>query len=73
MDKAQATAGISVNGEARVLPEGQTVAALLAGLGLDWRKVAVERNLEIVPRSLHATTALAEGDRVELVQFVGGG
>ena len=42
-------------------------------LGLDVRKVAVERNLEIVPRSLHATTALVDGDRVELVQFVGGG
>ena len=46
---------------------------LVEALGLDVRKVAVERNLEIVPRSLHATTALAEGDRIELVQFVGGG
>ncbi|MFN4068450.1 MAG: sulfur carrier protein ThiS [Brevundimonas aurantiaca] len=46
---------------------------LVEELALDPRKVAVERNLEIVPRSLHAVTALAEGDRIELVQFVGGG
>ena len=50
-----------------------TVAALVDELGLDRRKVAVERNLEIVPRSLHATTPLADGDRIEIVQFVGGG
>jgi sulfur carrier protein len=47
--------------------------ALITELGLDPRKVAVERNLEIVPRSLHADTALADGDRIEIVQFVGGG
>ena len=73
MDKAQATAGISVNGEARVLPEGQTVAALLAGLGLDWRKVAVERNEAIVPRSAYDSTVLVAGDRLEIVHFIGGG
>jgi thiamine biosynthesis protein ThiS len=53
--------------------EAATILALVEELGLDVRKVAVERNLEIVPRSLHAMTALADGDRVELVQFVGGG
>ena len=63
---------IEVNGEHREV-EASTILALVEELGLDVRKVAVERNLEIVPRSLHATTALAEGDRVELVQFVGGG
>jgi sulfur carrier protein len=63
---------IQVNGEERSVAAG-TILALVEELGLDVRKVAVERNLEIVPRSLHATTALAEGDRVELVQFVGGG
>ena len=63
---------IEVNGELREV-EAATILALVEDLGLDVRKVAVERNLEIVPRSLHATTALAEGDRVELVQFVGGG
>ena len=63
---------IQVNGEHREV-EAATILALVEELGLDIRKVAVERNLEIVPRSLHAATALAEGDRVELVQFVGGG
>ena len=63
---------IQVNGEHREVAAA-TILALVEELGLDVRKVAVERNLEIVPRSLHATTALTEGDRVELVQFVGGG
>jgi thiamine biosynthesis protein ThiS len=63
---------IQVNGEHREV-EAATILALVEELGLDVRKVAVERNLEIVPRSLHAATALADGDRVELVQFVGGG
>ena len=64
---------IHINGEPRRVPAGQSIAALVGTLGLDPAKVAVERNLEIVPRSLHAVTALAEGDRIELVQFVGGG
>ncbi|MDP1528373.1 MAG: sulfur carrier protein ThiS [Rhodoferax sp.] len=63
---------IQVNGEHREVAAA-TIVALVEELGLDVRKVAVERNLEIVPRSLHATTALAAGDRIELVQFVGGG
>ncbi len=63
---------IQVNGEHREV-EATTILALVEALGLDVRKVAVECNLEIVPRSLHAVTALTEGDRVELVQFVGGG
>jgi len=63
---------IQINGEPREVTAA-TVLALVEELGLDVRKVAVERNLEIVPRSLHGTTALAEGDRIELVQFVGGG
>lgn len=63
---------IQVNGEHREV-EAATILTLVEELGLDVRKVAVERNLEIVPRSLHATTTLADGDRVELVQFVGGG
>jgi thiamine biosynthesis protein ThiS len=49
------------------------VAALVAELGLDGRKVAVERNLEIVPRSAYSRTSLADGDRIEIVAFVGGG
>lgn len=63
---------IQLNGEAREV-DAATVAALVEALGLDLRKVAVERNLEIVPRSLCLATALAEGDRIEVVQFVGGG
>jgi sulfur carrier protein len=63
---------IEVNGQERETA-ATTVLALVQELSLDPRKVAVERNLEIVPRSLHAETALAPGDRIELVQFVGGG
>lgn len=63
---------IQVNGEPHQVAAA-TISELIAELGLDPRKVAVERNLEIVPKSLHGHTALAEGDRIELVQFVGGG
>ena len=68
---------IIVNGEALEVAAGTTVALLVQRLsadsGRDPRGVAVERNLEIVPKSEHALTVLAEGDRIELVQFVGGG
>lgn len=64
---------ISVNGEMRSFEGVADVAALVADLGLDARKVAVERNLEIVPRSTYAKTALSEGDRIEIVTFIGGG
>ncbi|MEE2567229.1 sulfur carrier protein ThiS [Hyphobacterium marinum] len=64
---------IEVNGETKTVEDGASVAELVDQLGLDARKVAVERNLEIVPKSLYAETALAEGDRIEIVQFVGGG
>lgn len=64
---------ISVNGEPRKLEHGETVATLISALGLDPRQLAVERNLELVPRAQHATTALADGDRVEVVTLVGGG
>ena len=64
---------LTVNGEARDAPAATTVAALVSLLGLDRRKLAVERNLEIVPRSCFGATALAEGDRIEIVAFVGGG
>jgi len=65
--------GITVNGEAREIAAGATVAALLAAIGLDTRKVAVERNEEIVPRSTYAEVALTPGDRLEIVHFIGGG
>lgn len=63
---------IIVNGEERETAAA-TVAELVAELGLDVRKVAVERNLQILPRALQASTALEDGDRLEIVQFVGGG
>ncbi|MFC5343469.1 sulfur carrier protein ThiS [Brevundimonas staleyi] len=63
---------IQVNGDERDVT-ATTVLALVEELGFDVRKVAVERNLAIVPKSLHATTPLEDGDRIELVQFVGGG
>ena len=62
-----------VNGEERSIEEARNVASLVAALGLDGRKVAVERNLEIVPRSTYGSTALSEGDRIEIVHFIGGG
>ncbi len=62
-----------VNGEERKLEAVADVAGLVAVLGLDSRKVAVERNLEIVPRSIYGATPVAEGDRIEIVHFIGGG
>jgi len=64
---------VAVNGEMREVPAPMTVAGLLAWLGLEPVRIAVERNLEIVPKSLYAQTELADGDRIEIVQFVGGG
>ena len=63
---------IVLNGEAREVT-ATTVTALIDEIGLDGRKVAVERNLEIVPRSQYLATALDDGDRLEIVHFVGGG
>lgn len=62
-----------MNGESREVADPTTVLALLEKLGLDPRQVAVERNREIVPRAEHASTVLAEGDKLEVVTFVGGG
>ena len=62
-----------LNGEERVFDGVETLADLVSSLGLDARKVAVERNLEIAPRSTYADTALADGDRIEIVTFIGGG
>ena len=63
---------IEVNGEHREMESG-SILDLVETLGLNPKKVAVERNLEIVPRSLHGETALGDGDRIEIVQLVGGG
>ncbi|MCP1606342.1 sulfur carrier protein ThiS [Pseudomonas citronellolis] len=64
---------IQLNGEPYELPDGQSVAHLLECLELGGRRVAVELNLDIVPRSQHAATALKEGDQVEVVHAIGGG
>ena len=64
---------ISVNGQPRSLAPGASIAALLSNLSLTGKRVAVEKNGEIVPRSLHADTALASGDVLEIVVAVGGG
>jgi sulfur carrier protein len=64
---------VTVNGESRRLDSGTTVAALLAQMALAGKRVAVERNGEIVPKGRHADTVLAAGDRLEIVAAVGGG
>ncbi len=64
---------LTVNGERRCFAAPLTVAAMLAELGLDIRKVAVERNEEIVRRAAYADTVLESGDLLEIVHFIGGG
>ena len=66
-------ATLTINGERYELPDGQSVADLLQRLDLTGRRLAVELNRDIVPRSQHGTTRLAEGDRVEVVHAIGGG
>src|SRR5215469_14889582 len=64
---------VTINGEGRQLDGPVNVRDLLAGLGLDPAKIAVERNLEIVPRSQYGAVMVGEGDRLEIVHFIGGG
>ena len=64
---------LTINGEERSFSGLSDLAALVLSLGLDPRKVAVERNLEIVPRSAYGATALSDGDRIKIVHFSGGG
>jgi thiazole synthase len=64
---------ITLNGERHELAAPVTVTALLEQLGIDPRRVAIEHNLIVLRRALYATTELAEGDQVEIVNFVGGG
>ena len=70
---ASSCVDVVVNGQPRNVPPGTTLAGLIDLLGLADRRVAVERNREVVPRAQHATTELVTGDRLELVTFVGGG
>ncbi|HUW55012.1 MAG TPA: sulfur carrier protein ThiS [Planctomycetota bacterium] len=64
---------LQVNGEARELEDGLTLARFIAGLELGKVRVAVERNFDIVPRDQYVDTVLRDGDRLEIVTFVGGG
>jgi sulfur carrier protein len=64
---------VHINGERAELPRPMTVAALLEARGLTAKRVAVEKNGEIVPKSQHATVGVAAGDRIEIVVAVGGG
>jgi sulfur carrier protein len=64
---------LTVNGEPREVPSGATIAQLLAELKLPSRGVAVEVNLQLVPRARHAEFLLSDGDTLEVVSLVGGG
>ncbi len=64
---------ITINGEARSFADELTVAGLIEQLGFAGKRIAVERNGEIVPKSQHASTLLASADRLEIVVAVGGG
>jgi thiamine biosynthesis protein ThiS len=64
---------ITVNGERREVPDGLSVKALLEHLGMKADRVAIERNLDILPRALWPETQIQPNDSFEIVQFVGGG
>ena len=64
---------LTINGEKRDFPELQNVAALVEHLGMKGDRVAIELNLDIVPRDRWSATPLKDGDRLEIVHFVGGG
>jgi thiazole synthase len=64
---------LHINGESRSFPDGLTVATLVVQLGMKTDRVAVELNLEILPRSNWDSTHLKDGDKLEIVHFVGGG
>lgn len=64
---------VQVNGESMELPDGATIAALIERLTLTGKRLAVEVNEDIVPRSQHPEFSLNEGDRVEVVHAIGGG
>ena len=64
---------ITVNGEVKTLSSGETVADLVNELGLNGKRLAVEVNLEVIPRSCHTEHQLKPGDKVEIVHAIGGG
>lgn len=67
------TLAVTINGEEKQLDAPVSVAGLLVSLKLPAEKVAVERNLDIVPRGAYGDTVLSDGDRIEIVHFIGGG
>jgi thiamine biosynthesis protein ThiS len=67
------SAGVTINGERRRVMAGTTLTELIAEIGLDPLRVAVERNLEIIPRSTFGKLIVEDGDDYEIVHFVGGG
>ena len=67
------SAGVTINGERRRVASGTSITEMLAEVGLDPLRVAVERNLEIVPRSTFDAVRVEDGDDYEIVHFVGGG
>jgi sulfur carrier protein len=69
----QQTMRLTVNGDPKDVPDGMTISALVESLALGGGPLAVERNGDVVPRKLHPTTTLSDGDVVEVVHFVGGG
>ena len=64
---------VQINGEVKELPTHSSVADVLALLAVTGRRVAVEVNLDIVPKSQHSTTVLKAGDKIEIVHAIGGG
>ncbi len=64
---------IHINGQSRDVADGLTISALLDELGYGEKRVAVERNGELVPKSRHGKEQVADGDRIEIVQAIGGG
>jgi thiazole synthase len=64
---------VTVNGQLQIAPPGTTVVGLLTAMGIDPARVAIERNQDVVPRTSWATAAIADGDKIEIVSFVGGG
>ena len=64
---------ITINGEKKEISANITFAELLLGLGIDSRKIAVERNMNLVPRTKYADTTIHDGDEIEIINFVGGG
>jgi len=73
LDQWEAILNVIVNGDDKTIEAGATVADLVHLLELEGKRIAVELNMEIVPRSEHPTTTLSQGDKLEIVHAIGGG